>query len=93
MRLAIGLSAWGNVDLQIYFAGDALWAFDESAGVLGTETIRHCLPLLTEGGRPLLVPSGGKPFVQRAAAPVFCRELDATAIATVAAQSRYVLRF
>lgn len=93
MRLAAGLGAWKNMELQLYFTGDALWAFDESVEVCDGEIIRRCLPLLTEADSPLLVPPGGKPFVQRASAPVFCRELDAAAIAAIAAESHCVLRF
>ncbi len=93
MRLAAGLGAWRNVELQIYFTGDALWAFDESVEVCDGEILRRCLPLLTETDRPLLVPPGGRPFVQRASSPVFCREMDLPALATLAAECQYVLRF
>lgn len=93
LRLAAGLGAWRNVELQVYFTGDALLAFDESVEVCDAEIIRRCLPLLTETDRPLLVPPGGKPFVQRAAAAIFCRELDDAALATIAAESHCVLRF
>ncbi len=93
MRLAAGLGAWQNVELQLYFSGDALLAFDESVELCEAEIIRRCLPFLTETDRPLLVPPGGKPFVQRASAPVFCRELDDAALAALAAESHSVLRF
>ncbi len=94
IRIAAGVAAWKKVEVAVYLHGPSVLALSEfSDELVDADNFSQYLPLLAEGGRPVLVAEGSPWLREIGVATVPYRELGAPELAAMAARHDYVMRF
>lgn len=94
VRIAAGIHAWEQVSVRLYLHQPVIRALVDATKVLRDEELfRHYLPMLASSAQPICVPPGLSPSLNRDLAPIPFLEIPERELATLAAQSTWVLRF
>jgi hypothetical protein len=94
IRIAAGVAAWKRVKVRVYLRAAAVLALSESTGGLADEdNYRQYLPVLGEVSEPIYVQEGESLLNGLGQASVKYQSIDDRALAALAAESSWVLRF
>ena len=92
IRVAVGVAAWKRVEVAVYLGGPAVLAAGENVDdLMDADNLVRYTPLLRELGRPVYIDGTFKPGLTETAVPI--EAMDRAALAELAAQSAYLLRF
>lgn len=94
IRVAAGVGTWKKADVTLYLRGPAVLALTEYPDELVDEdNFTRYLPIVGEFGRPVYVQAGA-PLLSELGEPTLgFEEVDDNRLASLAADSNYVLRF
>ncbi|HMJ91270.1 MAG TPA: hypothetical protein VK530_15725 [Candidatus Acidoferrum sp.] len=94
IRIAAGVGTWKKADITVYLRGPAVLALSEFPDELVDEdNFSRYFPIVAEFGRPIYVQKGAELLAAIGESPLKFEEIDDVQLATLAANSRYVLRF
>ena len=94
IRIAAGVGTWKKADITVYLRGPAVLALSEYVDELVDEdNFSRYFPIVAEFGRPIYVQKGAQLLEEIGESPLRWQEVDDAALARLAAESRYLLRF
>jgi hypothetical protein len=94
IRIAAGVGTWKKADVTVYLRGPAVLALSEFVDeFIDEDNFTRYFPIVAEFGRPIYVQRGSALLSDIGEAPLKFEEIEDAALAKLAAESTYVLRF
>jgi sulfur relay (sulfurtransferase) DsrF/TusC family protein len=94
IRIAAGVGTWKKSEITVYLRGPAVLALSEFVDeFVDEDNFTRYFPIVGEFGRPIYVQRSAPLLSEIGEAPLKFEEIDDTALAKLAAESNYVLRF
>jgi len=94
IRIAAGVGTWKKTDITVYLRGPGVLALSEFADELVDEdNYTRYFPIVGDFGRPIYVQKGATLLEEIGDSPLKYEEIDDSQLASLCAQSKYVLRF
>ncbi len=94
IRIAAGVGSWRKADVAVYLRGPAILALGEDTDALVDEdNFSRYLPLVQGPGRPIYVQQGAPPLVELGGSPWRFEAVSDAQLATMMAQSDFILHF
>ncbi len=94
IRIAAGVGTWKKIDVRVYLEGAAVLALSEFPDELMDEdNYTRYFPIVGEWGHPVLVEQGAPLLKEIGDSPLRHEEITLDSLASLAAESQFVLRF
>ena len=94
IRIAAGVGTWKKADISVYLRDEAVLALSEYADeFIDEDNYTRYFPIVGEFGRPIYVQKSAPLLTEIGEAPLKFQEIGDDELATLAAESNYVVRF